>query len=232
MSPSNYIKQEEPQTPENCSFDPLILQYLQPFSKYMKLIELTQENILREIEIRSKQEKHLSATSTRKVIIFDMDETLLHYSHEANRVFVRPFCDSMILQLSAYFDLWIWTCAQKEYADLLLDTYIDPENKFFKHRFYRDSCIKVTESLYVKDIRIFKGISAANVIIVENQLMSFSSCLSNGYLCDTYTDAADDQELLNITNFMLAIKDEEDFRVPLCDSFQFQKCFEFLDKKK
>ena len=130
-----------------------------------------------------------------------------------------------------YFDLWLWTSSLKDYADLLIDNYIDPEKKYLKRRFYRESCINVSGSLYIKDIGIFSNMKPENLIIVENQLISFSSCMGNGYLCDSYIDAPDDQELLTITNFFLAVKDEPDLRAPLADMFHFTQCLEYINKK-
>jgi len=108
-----------------------------------------------------------------KLCIFDLDETLIHSKivpqgaePPANATFVielsnggrfavfkRPFVEKILEHLSQLWELAIFTAAEKGYADLIIDK-IDPENKFFKKRMYRDSCFRSQEGVYVKDLRI------------------------------------------------------------------------------
>lgn len=46
----------------------------------------------------------------------------------------------------------IFTAADQAYADKIIDK-LDPDNKFFVKRLYRQHCFKVDE-VYVKDLRI------------------------------------------------------------------------------
>jgi CTD small phosphatase-like protein 2 len=66
----------------------------------------------------------------------------------------------------------IFTAAEKEYADLIIDQ-IDPENKFFRHRLYRDHCFK-SDDAYVKDLRIISDRELEDIVIVDNSIISFA----------------------------------------------------------
>jgi len=66
----------------------------------------------------------------------------------------------------------VFTASNKEYADTILD-YIDPTGTLIQHRFYRESCIKTTDNVYIKDLRIFRNVNLKDIIIVDNAVYSF-----------------------------------------------------------
>ena len=68
----------------------------------------------------------------------------------------------------------VFTASHKWYADVILD-HIDPENKYFQHRLYREHCIKSSDSVYIKDLRIFRNRDLKDIIIVDNAVYSFGS---------------------------------------------------------
>jgi len=70
------------------------------------------------------------------------------------------------------FEVAVFTASHKWYADVILD-YMDPKGIYFQHRLYRDSCIKTTENVYVKDLRIFKNVDMKDMILVDNAVYSF-----------------------------------------------------------
>lgn len=91
----------------------------------------------------------------KKLLLLDMDETLLHaatlsdifikktYGDEAQPtfitsfvdnnvkieigVFVRPYLNEVLAKLVLYFDICVYTASEKIYADSILDI-IDPKN--------------------------------------------------------------------------------------------------------
>lgn len=76
--------------------------------------------------------------------------------------------------LSNFYELAIFTAAEKHYADIILDQ-IDPEKTFFgERRLYRDHCFK-SEDVYVKDLRIIHDRALEDLIIVDNSILSFAA---------------------------------------------------------
>ena len=100
-------------------------------------------------------------TKTRdKLLIFDMDETLVAakfgghvptgftptFSYDFRgteiQVRVRPYVNDVLEKLSQWYEIVVFTAGEQEYADEILN-YIDSNNTIFKKRLYRQDCIKV-----------------------------------------------------------------------------------------
>lgn len=80
----------------------------------------------------------------------------------------------------------VFTAAEKEYADLIIDK-IDPTKTFFKDRLYRDSCFKC-EDAYIKDLRIISDRELEDIVIVDNSIISFCKQINNGIpICAFYS---------------------------------------------
>lgn len=113
--------------------------------------------------------------------------------------------------MNEFFEVAVFTASHKWYADVILN-YIDPENKYVQHRFYRDHCIKTTDNVYIKDLDIFVGVDKKDIIIVDNAVYSFGSQLSNGIPITPFKDDKEDTEFLSLMNYIRAIADHPDFR--------------------
>ncbi len=115
----------------------------------------------------------------------------------------------------------------KDYADAVLN-YLDPENKYFQNRLYRDSCINVYNRLYIKDLRIFNR-SLENLIIVDNSIYSFSNQLSNGVLINSFYNDKGDKELMNVQNYLYKyLYNATDIRVTNEQVFNFNNILNAL----
>lgn len=53
---------------------------------------------------------------------------------------LRPFLLHALEKLSEMYEMIVFTAGMQEYADHILDK-IDPENKYFARRLYRQDCI-------------------------------------------------------------------------------------------
>lgn len=94
-----------------------------------------------------------------KLVVFDLDETLVHciYNDQdideadvfldikmpngktANTGFnIRPYWKEMIEEIQKDWEIVVFTASCKNYADAILD-YMDPEDKYFHHRLYRET---------------------------------------------------------------------------------------------
>ena len=110
--------------------------------------------------------------------------------------------------------LVIYTASHKAYADAVLD-YIDPKKTLFNYRLYRDNCLKMKlgeESVYVKDLRIFKGVDLKNIVIVDNSVLSFAFQLENGIPILPYYNNKLDNEMNTLENYLQNISQKEDLR--------------------
>lgn len=62
-------------------------------------------------------------TSREYCLVLDLDETLIHFKNDNGRAkfLIRPYTYNFLRNLSEYYELIIFTAAQKEYADWILD---------------------------------------------------------------------------------------------------------------
>lgn len=165
----------------------------------------------------------------KKLLLFDLDETLAHCVRGTPEVppdvtleittpkgfkvqakfNVRPYTKEMLELVNQYYEVGIFTASQNHYADVILE-YIDPEHKYFQHRFYRDSCIKASDSVYVKDLRIFKNVPMKNILLVDNAVYCFGLQLSNGIPVMPFKEDKTDREFELLTKLLLRIAAEDD----------------------
>ncbi|OHS97438.1 NLI interacting factor-like phosphatase family protein [Tritrichomonas foetus] len=120
--------------------------------------------------------------TAKKVLVFDMDETLTHSSYQPIEnhlnsmvfnlnginiyVYERPNASNLLYKLQKMFNLFIFTAGNKEYADPIISNFFSfvPED----HRLFRDSCRKENNKIY-KDLYKFRR-PMNEVIIVEDCL--------------------------------------------------------------
>jgi len=76
--------------------------------------------------------KHIS-------LVLDLDETLVHFDSYYEHFRVRPYCRTFLTQMSKFFEIIIFTAAQEDYANFILNQ-LDPQDKMIKHRLYRQHC--------------------------------------------------------------------------------------------
>lgn len=123
----------------------------------------------------------------------------------------------------------VYTASHQTYADQVLD-YLDPKKEIFSYRLYRHNCVRVkmeNESIYVKDLRIFKNIDLKKIIIIDNSALSFAFHLDNGIPILPYYDNKDDHELLTLVNYLNSIASVDDLRE---ENRKFLKMHYFLKK--
>ena len=154
--------------------------------------EFRNKNNYKELDLFTKNSKCHSRTFSYS------DENYIYYMD----VFFRPHLKNFLSEVSKYFDLAIFTAAMKGYADTILD-FIDPQNKYFQFRLYRDACIPIQQRLYIKDLRIIKDYDPMNVILMDNSLYSFMNQPSNGMLVNSFYTSHKDTQLISAKNFLI-----------------------------
>jgi Dullard-like phosphatase family protein len=187
------------------------------YNTIKSLLPLRNVNFLNAVESR---EVYLPDNLDRKTLILDLDETLIHADFEGAYVnhdmvinfnygeedisvpvFIRPGLFEFLENISQEFEIIIFTASIREYADAVLNR-LDPENKYFKFRFYRSECISVNSKIFIKDLRIFKNRNLQNIILVDNSLYSFANQISNGVLINSFYHDKDDRELFNLYSYL------------------------------
>ena len=107
-----------------------------------------------------------------------MDETLLHVDHKRPGVVaIRPNCRQFMIDMAKLYEIVIFTCGLKDYADFCLAK-LDPKNEWITHRLYRDSCTHFRGSYYKDLSRIDRDLS--KTFIVDNWPENFAAQPENG----------------------------------------------------
>ncbi len=108
----------------------------------------------------------------------------------------------------------VYTASHKSYADSVLD-FLDPNKELIKYRLYRHNCVHIkheSESIFVKDLRIFNNVKMENMIIIDNSVLSFAFQIENGIPILPYYDK-DDIELKFLSNYLNSIHNAKDLRI-------------------
>ena len=188
---------------------------------------------------------NLNFDNNKQILFIDLDETLIHADIYDKKPFniinydkilkfkfdnlyyyiginFRKNLKNFLKKVSKYFNLILFTAAYQEYADVIID-YIDPENIFFKKRFYRESCINLNDNINIKDLNIFNDIDLKHSVILDNNIYSFCNNLKNGILINSFFEGEDD-DLMNIYYYLdNYIKNSQDVRKVNEDLFGFEK---------
>ena len=144
-------------------------------------------------------------------------------------IFIRKGAKEFPTEVSRYFEVGIFTASVKEYADAVID-YLDPDKNLIKFRLYRNNCINVNDRIFVKDLRIIKGVDLKDVILLDNSIYSFSNQLSNGILVNSFFNDKNDIELFNVLGYLLNfLVKANDVRVINEQFFNFEKIIDDLD---
>ena len=187
----------------------------------------------------------IEISKNKKTLILDLDETLVHSDFDENyknhdkeitfilnneefkvNIILRPKVKEFLKKVNELFEVIVFTAGIKEYADAVLN-YLDPENKIFKHRFYRDSCICVNDCIHIKDLRIFSNRKLQNLVIVDNSFYSFVNQPDNGILINSFYQNDKDNELINLFNYLNNyILNAEDVRCSNESIFNFKSMSE------
>lgn len=114
--------------------------------------DYAEEVMLKSVELGKKLKQ--------KVLIFDMDETLVSarfasrlpakfqtsfkfdFHGQFIHVSLRPYVQDCLERLSALYEIVVFTAGVQDYADYILD-HIDPDRTIIKKRLYRQDCIKL-----------------------------------------------------------------------------------------
>ena len=168
-------------------------------------------------------------------LVLDLDETLVHCTVEpvddADLVFpvvfhgmtyqvhvrLRPHLFTFLEKIKGKFEVIVFTASQKVYANELLNL-IDPDDKYFHHRMFRESCLAV-EGNFLKDLNVL-GRDLAKCVLVDNSPHAFGYQVDNGIPIESWFDDPNDTELLKLERFLRALHNVDDVRSVVRSKFQ------------
>ena len=149
----------------------------------------------------------------KKNLILDLDETLIHFHKQSSQILLRPFVHYFLSSLSPYYNLTIFTAAQKDYADFIINR-LD-EGCLISRRFYRKDAL-LQNNVFFKDIsKVDRNLG--NCIFIDNLEENFGRYEDNGICVSSWVGDQGDTVLLDLIPFLkrIVIKGYEDLREPL-----------------
>lgn len=92
------------------------------------------------------------------------------------------------------------------------------ENKYIKHRMFRESCLSV-EGNFLKDLNVL-GRDLKKSVLVDNSPHAFGYQVDNGIPIESWFDDRNDTELLKLERFLRTLHGVKDVRTVVRRSFQ------------
>ena len=143
---------------------------------FEQIHKILKENDINTIK-RPNKVKIFNPGNHKKLAVFDLDETLIHAVTDLNKnhqnniitirtptgkmakiaINIRPKWEEVIKKVSKVYTIVIYTASHSSYANGVLD-FLDPKNRYFYNRLYRNNCIVVKNNgrdVYIKDLSIF-----------------------------------------------------------------------------
>ena len=144
-----------------------------------------------------------------------MESPSSEYGPFQQGVFLRPYLHECLRAANMDYEVAIFTAGYDWYANPIIDK-IDPSGTLIQHRFFRQDTQNITfkgqESLY-KDLSVLEGIDLNRTLIVDNQVFSFATHLSNGIpITDFYGDKKD-CELIKFMKYIHQLASEDNLLV-------------------
>lgn len=124
----------------------------------------------------------------------------------------RPQVDAFLQALhdDPRLEPHVFTAALDSYAAPVLD-YLDPDDKLFKRRMFRESCTPTGMGTFAKDLStLYTDLS--RVVLVDNNPISLMKQPSNGILVPSFFDDPKDDVLQTVLSFLHSLADAPDVR--------------------
>lgn len=234
--PSGDISQVVKQVPQTSNCQNAYREHLFSTFQALKFVKRLQPADLAQVASKTI---HLPPT-TRKTVIFDLDETLIHCIQDPSQahlslsvpfptgesvtvgVNIRPFARECLSAVSNFCEVIVFTASLRSYADQVLDV-LDPTHTLISHRLYREHCVEI-EGLFIKDLRVLGGRRLEDLTLVDNSAYSFAYQLDNGVPIISWYEDSSDKELCNLVAYLRQTLPLEDVRIAHRNTFRLH-CF-------
>jgi len=205
-------------------------------NQFLFMCSVLPRNVRQELQEEDYLLPPRNPKATRKTLVLDLDETLVHCfdEYEENTTYdwtfqvhgemglydvfcrVRPHLEVFLKECSKVFELVLFTASQDNYANKVLDL-VDPAG-YIQHRLFRRHCTKVGGN-FVKDLSQL-GRDLSQTIIIDNSPLTFAFQPSNGIPCDNWYNDKMDQELSHLLPILRHLNTVEDIRDELSEMYR------------
>uniref|UniRef100_A0A1A8LH56 FCP1 homology domain-containing protein n=3 Tax=Nothobranchius TaxID=28779 RepID=A0A1A8LH56_9TELE len=121
---------------------------------------------------------------------------------------LRPHVKEFLQAMAKIYELFVYTCAKKEYAEKILEI-LDPQRKLFRHRLYQDDCSCVLGH-YIKDLSFLER-DLAKTVVLDNAPHTYPYHLVNTIPIKSWSGDPEDRELQKLIPYMEKVAAAEDF---------------------
>ena len=173
----------------------------------------------------------------KKLIIFDLDETLIHatkeklnipedFRYQAFYIYKRPGLDQFLEACSELYPIALWSSADDEYVEAIARL-LQSEKQYFEFVWARSACwmkvirtedpetgLKRKKHQFIKPlekIRI-KGWQMRNLLIIDDSLYKVTDNPQNYIVIKAFEGDAKDGELGRLLKYLKQAINYEDFR--------------------
>ena len=174
-------------------------------------------------EVDSSKKVYLGEKIKKHTLVLDIDNTLVYseiLSVSGNkttkteemyelRIQIRPYAVALLETLSKLYEIVLFTAGVEEYAKDIQKR-LDPKGSCITMALGRSSCMLIKDVYYVKDLRILADRDLKDILIVDDQVVSFAFQLSNGIPIIPYIGDKNDNELLYLDKYLQSIHSAED----------------------
>ncbi len=206
-------------------------------------------NALNKVVPESNDELTSHSEPSKLWVVLDVDECLIHSTctvgagkryrqmearpgmvSQVNTVFVdmddgeailvnqRPGLMRFLEAVADKFNVVAFTAGKEYYTSRVLDA-IDPNNRLFTKRLFRQHCHAAKGGIFVKDLRCVEGLDLSRAVLVDNSPLSFIFQPNNGILVSSWFDDAEDAALNSVLQLLHYLTSEDDVRPVLRDLF-------------
>lgn len=148
-------------------------------------------------------------------LVLDLDETLIHCKRQETkgRILLRPYVKEFLSTMAKYFEIVVFTAADKQYADWVLDR-LDTD-RVISHRLYR--CSTSNQNGFIFKDLCKLGRDLAKLLIVDNKPDNFAFQPENGIEILSWYDDPTDNALVELMGLLCTIGKQSnlDLRVAL-----------------
>lgn len=157
---------------------------------------------------------------TRNLLIFDLDETLVHattdkleraadFEYSPYFVYKRPFLLELLTATKPFYDFAVWSSSSQEYVDAVVEEIFGIEFDV-KFSWAVERCVQRVDTrsngyVYIKDLRRVQsqGYPVERITILDDSPETIARQPRNHLKLKPYFGLADDCELLTISEELL-----------------------------
>lgn len=164
-----------------------------------------------------------------KLVIFDLDETLIHartaqldrpadINIDPLHIYVRPFASDLISRAAQRFTVAIWSAGSPRYVEVisehLLAAKVEPLFVWDRERCSKKSSFFSFSEIFTKDLTMVEefGFGLESVLIIEDDPVKIADFKDNAIIVRQYLGEAEDSELERLSGYFDAIDTVSDIR--------------------